>query len=104
MPKRLLVMCGVRTVLITFLKKCRTGDGHLLFLIFGSEERASNNHKQNTVTLRRGAEASSSLKRNKWGVARREDPVYAGFELELAGAERYRVPIEARYIGALILH
>ena len=24
------------------------------------------------------------------GVARREDPVYAGFELELAGAERYR--------------
>ncbi len=23
------------------------------------------------------------------GVARREDPVYAGFEFELAGAERY---------------
>jgi len=37
--------------------------------------------------FQRGAEASSSLKRNKWG-----QPVggivYAGFELELAGAER----------------
>ena len=59
-----------------------------LFLIFGSEERANNHQKQNTATLCRGAEASSSSKRNKWGVARREEPVYAGFELELVGAER----------------
>jgi hypothetical protein len=55
---------------------------------FEREERANKNQKQNTVTFQRGAEASSSLKRNKWGAARREDPLYAGFELELAGAER----------------
>jgi hypothetical protein len=76
------------------VKTYRTGDGCLLFLICESEVRASNNQKQNTVTLQRGAEASSSAKRNKWRVARREDPVYAGFELELAGAERYREPID----------
>jgi hypothetical protein len=58
------------------------------FLIFEREERAGKNQKQNTVTFQRGAEASSSLKRNQWGAARGEDPVYAGFELELAGAER----------------
>jgi len=29
-----------------------------------------NNQKQNTVTFQRGAEASSSLKRNKWGSRR----------------------------------
>jgi hypothetical protein len=34
-------------------------------LLFVREERANNNQKQNTVTFRRGAEASSSLKRNK---------------------------------------
>jgi hypothetical protein len=59
------------------------------FLIFVIEVRASNNQKQNTVTFQRGAEASSRLKRNKWG-----QPVggnaYAGFELELGGAERCR--------------
>ena len=64
----------------------------LLLLIFKSDERASNNQKQNTVTLPRGAGASSSSKRNKWGVAHRGDSVYAGFELELAGAACYRVP------------
>ena len=54
---------------------------------FEREVRANNNQKQNTVTLRRGAEASSSLKRNKWGQPVGGN-VYAGFELELAGAER----------------
>jgi len=63
----------------------------ILFFDSGSEERASSNQKQNTVASQRGAEASSRSKRNKWGVARREDPVYAGFELELAGAKRYRL-------------
>jgi len=92
MQKRLLVMCGGRTVLITFVKKCRTADGHLLFLISESEERANNHQKQNTVTLQHGAETSSSLKRNK--LARREEPVYAGFELGLVGAERYRGSID----------
>ena len=29
--------------------------------------RANNHQKQNTVTFQRGTEASSSLKRNKWG-------------------------------------
>jgi hypothetical protein len=52
-------------------------------LPFDREERASKNQKQNTVTFQRGAEASSSTKRNKWA-----GPVYAGFELELAGAQR----------------
>ena len=85
-------MCGGRTVLITFVKKCRTADGHLLFLISESEERANNHQKQNTVTLQHGAETSSSLKRNK--LARREEPVYAGFELGLVGAERYRGSID----------
>jgi len=94
MQKRLLVMCGGRTVLITFVKKCRTADGHLLFLISESEERANNHQKQNTVTLQHGAETSSSLKRNKLRVARREEPVYAGFELGLVGAERYRGSID----------
>jgi hypothetical protein len=36
-------------------------------LLFEREERANNNQKQNTVTFQRGAEASSSLKRNKLG-------------------------------------
>ena len=58
------------------------------FLIFGREERASEIIKSKIQSLfQRGAEASSSLKRNKSG-----QPVggnfYAGFELELAGAER----------------
>jgi hypothetical protein len=39
------------------------------------------------LLFQRGAEASSSLKRNKWGQPVRGN-VYAGFELELAGAER----------------
>jgi len=39
--------------------------------VFGSEERANNNQKQNTGPFQRGAEASSRSKRNKWGVARR---------------------------------
>jgi hypothetical protein len=34
---------------------------------------------------RKGAQAQNGI---NGGVARREDPVYAGFELELAGAER----------------
>jgi hypothetical protein len=34
-------------------------------LLFEREERANKNQKQNTVTFPRGAEASSSLKRNK---------------------------------------
>jgi hypothetical protein len=54
---------------------------------FEREGRASDHQKQDTVTLRRGAEASSSLKRNKWGQPVGGN-VYAGFELELAGAER----------------
>ena len=57
--------------------------------MLGARNERAINQKQNTVPLQRRAEASSSSKRNKWGVARREDPVYAGFELELAGAERY---------------
>ena len=44
-------------------------------------------------------EASSRSKRNKWGAARREEPVYAGFELELAGAERYRTADQTRHRG-----
>ena len=59
--------------------------------VFEREGRASNYQKQNTVTLQCGAEASSSSKRNKWRDSPWEDPVYAGFELEFAGAERYGV-------------
>jgi hypothetical protein len=47
----------------------------------GTSER--NNQKQIQLLFQRGAEASSSLKRNKWGAL-----VYAGLELELGGAER----------------
>jgi len=56
------------------------------FLIFVNEERASEIIESKIQSLfQRGAEASSSSKRNKWGVA---GTVYAGFELELVGAER----------------
>jgi hypothetical protein len=55
-------------------------------LIFVSEERASEIVESKIQSLfQRGAEASSSSKRNKWGVAR---TVSAGLELELGGAER----------------
>ena len=58
------------------------------FLIFVSEERASEIIESKIQSLfQRGVEASSSLKWNKWEVARRGAPVYAGFELELGGAE-----------------
>jgi len=57
-------------------------------LIFVSEEQAIEIIKSKIQSLfQRGAEASSSLKRNEWGVAGREDPVFAGFQLELARAE-----------------
>ena len=59
---------------------------------FGFDLRARNeradNQKQNTVTFPCEAEASSSSKRNKWGQSV-GGTVYAGSELELAGAERY---------------
>jgi hypothetical protein len=59
-------------------------------LIFVSEEKAIEIIKSKIQLLFQcGGEASSSLKRNKWGIARRGN-VYAGFELELAGAERHR--------------
>jgi hypothetical protein len=61
--------------------------GFQSILLCEREERADNHRKQNTATLLRGAEASSSLKRNKWGQPVGGN-VYAGFELELAGAER----------------
>jgi hypothetical protein len=55
------------------------------FLIFVSEERASEIVESKIQSLfQRGAEASSSLKRDKWGG--RRGNVYAGFELELGGA------------------
>lgn len=58
------------------------------FLIFEREERANEIIKSKIQSLFQcGAEASSSLKRNKWGQPVGGD-VYAGFELELAGAER----------------
>jgi hypothetical protein len=58
------------------------------FLIFLSKERASEIIKSKIqAPFKREAEASSSLKRNKWGKAVGGN-VYAGFELELAGAER----------------
>jgi hypothetical protein len=51
------------------------------------EERASEIIKSKIQSLfRRESEASSSLKRNKWGQPVGGN-VYAGFELELAGAE-----------------
>ena len=56
-----------------------------ILLVVSEGER--NNQNQNTVTFQCGTEASSSLKRNKWGAARRGN-VYAGFELEPAGAQR----------------
>jgi hypothetical protein len=60
-----------------------------LFLIFESEARASNNQKQNTVTFPRAPSVSElKLKTEYMRVARR-GTVYAGFELELAGAESY---------------
>jgi hypothetical protein len=55
-----------------------------------SEERASEIIKSKIRLLfQRGAEASSSFKRNKWGQPEGGN-VYAGFELELAEAERHR--------------
>jgi hypothetical protein len=58
----------------------------ILFLIFESEERASNKAKAKYGhPPQRGAEASSSSKRNKWGKPV-GGTVYAGFELEVAGA------------------
>ena len=59
------------------------------FLIFVSEERASEIIESKIQSLfQRRAEVSSSLKRNKRGGSPVGVPVYAGFELELAGAER----------------
>ena len=64
-----------------------------LFLIFVSEERASEIIESKIQSLfQRGAEASSSLKRNKRGGSPQGVLVYAGFEPELAGAERHREP------------
>ena len=51
----------------------------------GTSEREIKSKIQ--APFKREAEASSSLKRNKWGQPVGGN-VYAGFELELAGVER----------------
>ena len=57
------------------------------FLIFSERGRSErNNRKQNTVTL--SARSGDELKSRGSGRIN-GDPVHAGFELELAGAERY---------------
>jgi hypothetical protein len=56
-----------------------------IFCERGTSEREIESKIQ--APFKREAEASSSLKRNKWGQPVGGN-VYAGFELELAGVER----------------
>jgi hypothetical protein len=58
---------------------------HFAFWSRGTSERDIKSKVQ--APFKREAEASSSLKRNKWGQPVGGN-VYAGFELELAGVER----------------
>lgn len=55
----------------------------------GTSEQESK-AKYSYLSAPRGAILSSAGAGGINGAARREDPVYAGFELELAGVERYR--------------